>query len=89
MLPDLFTSAQWDALARHFGLSAGERNVARLICRGCSDREVAETMHVSAETVETHVSQLFQKLEIETRVGIPVRLMLAGRRIGCAGAWNR
>lgn len=89
MLPELFTSAQWKTLGGHFGLNASERDVARLLCRECSNKSIAMALDLSDEAVGAAVVMLLAKLDVRSRVGVPVRLMQAGRRIGCAGAWNR
>ncbi|MBC7289907.1 MAG: response regulator transcription factor [Actinotalea sp.] len=48
-------------------LSAGEREVMRLIARGYSYREVASELFISIKTVETHVSAVLRKLQLSSR----------------------
>jgi DNA-binding NarL/FixJ family response regulator len=49
------------------GLSERELDVLRLIVAGNSDREIAETLYISKRTVTTHVSNIFNKLGLNTR----------------------
>jgi len=48
-------------------LSRRENEVAQLIARGQSNREIAEMLVISVNTVETHVKHLFKKLGMGSR----------------------
>jgi len=43
-----------------------ERTVLKLIAEGHSNKEVANLLHISAKTVETHRARLMDKLELRT-----------------------
>lgn len=45
-------------------LSGSEREVLRLLAEGLTDRGIAERLHVSKNTVSTHVSHVFDKLDL-------------------------
>ncbi|TMD03175.1 MAG: response regulator transcription factor [Chloroflexi bacterium] len=48
-------------------LTTREREVLRHIARGYSYKEVAQSLHLSARTVETHVSSVLRKLQLSSR----------------------
>jgi DNA-binding CsgD family transcriptional regulator len=48
-------------------LTPQERNVARLVAAGLTNREIAERLFVTTNTVETHLRHIFQKLEVTSR----------------------
>jgi DNA-binding NarL/FixJ family response regulator len=50
------------------GLSEREIEVLRLVGRGCSNAEIAETLIISHATVKTHVRNLLAKLGLRDRV---------------------
>ncbi|MGC0386063.1 helix-turn-helix transcriptional regulator [Streptomyces sp. SAI-129] len=52
----------WDAL------TASEKKIARLIAQGHTNRSTAELLVVSPHTVNTHLTSVFRKLEINSRV---------------------
>ena len=55
-----------------------EETVADLVADGLSNRDIATRLFVSRRTVETHVSAIYRKLEVGSRVEL-VRLVLAHR----------
>jgi DNA-binding CsgD family transcriptional regulator len=67
------------ATAERFGgLTSRERQVARLIGQGRSNREVADELVISEKTVETHVSNILSKLGQTSRVQIAAWALTAG-----------
>ena len=48
-------------------LSMREREVLLLLSTGATNREIAETLHVSAETVKKHAAALYRKLGVRNR----------------------
>ena len=57
-------------------LTASERRVADLAERGLTNREIAQTLFVTARTVEGHLTSVFRKLQLDSRAGL--RAALAG-----------
>lgn len=48
-------------------LTERETNVIRLVAQGHSNKEIARTMNISAETVKTHLKKIFEKLGVQQR----------------------
>jgi DNA-binding NarL/FixJ family response regulator len=57
-------------------LSASQVAILRLISRGHSNREIAAEVHLSENTVKTHVQEIFRKLGVRNRVEAAI---LAGK----------
>ena len=53
-------------------LTRRERQIARLVAHGRSNREVAEELVVGVRTVETHLEHIFRKLAVKTRTEVAV-----------------
>jgi DNA-binding CsgD family transcriptional regulator len=49
------------------GLSARERQVLQLVARGKTNREIASALFISERTVERHLSNIFNKLDLTSR----------------------
>lgn len=54
-------------VARAGGLTAREREVARLVAEGLSNRQIAERLLLSSRTVENHVHRVLRKLGMASR----------------------
>src|SRR5688572_10542344 len=52
---------------QEFGLTPREHEILELIANGLSNREIAEKLFVSENTVKTHSSRLFDKLSAKRR----------------------
>jgi two-component system response regulator DevR len=64
------------AEGRPAGLNASQVAILRLISRGHSNREIAADVHLSENTVKTHVQEIFRKLGVRNRVEAAI---LAGK----------
>ncbi|MEU8759649.1 AAA family ATPase [Streptomyces sp. NPDC048659] len=53
------------------GLTEAERRVASMAAVGCSNREIAEGLHVTVSTVEQHLTRTYRKLRISRRADLP------------------
>ena len=49
------------------GISSREREVLQLMSEGLSNQEIASQLFVSLNTVKTHVSRLFEKMDVKRR----------------------
>ena len=52
---------------KHLGITKRELEILELIAHGMSNREIAEKLFVSENTVKTHSSRLFDKLSAKRR----------------------
>lgn len=59
---------------QELGLTRREAEVAVQVCKGLSNKEIAMELSISETTVKKHVSNIFEKLEVERRREIGERL---------------
>ena len=85
LLAELFTDSQWSALAEQFGLSRRQLDVARLICRGCTDEAIAVCLDLSGRTVRMHTEGLYRRVNVQSRLGLLVCFVEADRNAGQNG----
>lgn len=55
-------------------LTDREREVAGLVARGCTNKEIAAQLFLSPRTIEDHLSRILRKLGLTSRAGIANRL---------------
>ena len=55
-------------------LTPSERRVAELAAAGLTNREIAQSLFVTARTVEGHLTHVFYKLDVKARTGLPAAL---------------
>jgi len=60
-------------------LTASERRIAELGSQGLTNREIAQTLFVTARTVEGHLTSVFRKLQLDSRSELPAALAEDGR----------
>ena len=53
---------------REYGLSDRELEIARLLCKGKNNNDIASDLFVSPNTVKVHTSNLYRKLGVKNRV---------------------
>jgi DNA-binding CsgD family transcriptional regulator len=82
--PALFTPEEWLSVARLLRLSPRQRAVAELLCAECSQREMAERLGLSLDTIRAHLRALYARLRVRSRVGVVVCLVLAQRELSGA-----
>jgi DNA-binding CsgD family transcriptional regulator len=55
-------------------LTASERRIAELASQGLTNREIAQTLFITARTVEGHLTSVFRKLMLDSRDELPAAL---------------
>ncbi len=54
-------------------LSRREAEILRYICDGCSNKEIADHLCISEQTVKTHCKHLFKKFDVSSRLQLALR----------------
>lgn len=67
-----------EAKVTELGITPRELEILQQIAAGLSTREIANALYVSENTVKTHASRLFGKLEVSRRT----QAVVTGRRLG-------
>ncbi|MBZ6175140.1 helix-turn-helix transcriptional regulator, partial [Streptomyces olivaceus] len=70
--PDVLEETEVDMLA----LSDAERRVAKAAAKGLTNREIAGKLYLTTSTVEQHLTRIYRKLGVSSRVQLQSRLGL-------------
>jgi len=67
-LRTLIQSSGEEARQRKFGLTPRELEIVSAVVAGYSNKEIAEYFKISEDTVKHHLSNIFDKLGVSTRL---------------------
>jgi DNA-binding CsgD family transcriptional regulator len=67
---NLLDDKQWLYVQRCYRLSPRELQVARHICRGFCNEEVAREMQISSGTVKTHLRNIYRRIHVTSKIGM-------------------
>ena len=68
VLADVSASIGVETQSRNFGLTNREIEVITLVTEGCSNREIASRLHITEDTVKRHLTNIFDKVGMSTRL---------------------
>ena len=63
-------------------LTAREKQVVQLVCRGMKNKEIGENLHITPGTVKVHLMHIFEKTGLKDRLALAVH----GRKLAGAEA---
>jgi DNA-binding CsgD family transcriptional regulator len=69
-------SARNDSAAR---LTATEAEIARLVTRGLTNREIGDELGIRPKTVGWHLTRIYRKFGVTSRTQLAVRVATAGQ----------
>ncbi|MEJ2701283.1 MAG: helix-turn-helix transcriptional regulator [Sedimentisphaerales bacterium] len=67
-----FNARQWDYLQRCWHLTPRQVEVARLVCLGHDNEQIATELHIAYNTVRVHIGHICGKVGVHGRVGLIV-----------------
>jgi DNA-binding NarL/FixJ family response regulator len=69
----LLNEKQWSYIQRRYHMSPRELQVARLVCRGLSNGDIANSLKVKPGTVKTHLRSIFNKTRVRNKISMLLR----------------
>lgn len=74
-------ASEWDYVIGELGLSKQQARVVGLLLQGMNDKEIADAMGRKIWTVRTHLTRMFDRLGVQDRVQLVVRVFLTAREL--------
>jgi DNA-binding CsgD family transcriptional regulator len=65
---DLDISPKEEDLKEKYALSDREYEVIELLAKGMTNQTICETLHISVNTVKSHIKRIYKKMEISNRL---------------------
>jgi ATP/maltotriose-dependent transcriptional regulator MalT len=71
----LLNRKQWSYIKRRYWISTRELEVAELVCRGFSNKEIANDLQIELGTVKTHLRNIYRKVYVKNKITLLLRFM--------------
>ena len=71
----LLNEKQWRYVQRRYHISPRELEVAKLICKGFVNGDIADKLNVKPGTVKTHIKSIFGKTRARNKITLLLRFM--------------
>jgi DNA-binding CsgD family transcriptional regulator len=72
---DLLSGKQWQYVKRCYRLSPREIEVARLVCSGFGNDEVAVRLKITGGTVKTHLRNIYRRVRVNNKIELLLRFV--------------
>ncbi len=66
----ILNEKEWSYLQRYYDMSPRELEVAKLVCNGFTNGDIAERLRVKPGTVKTHLRSIFGKTRTRNRISM-------------------
>lgn len=76
---------QWLFIRRRFRMSPRELEVARLVCSGLSNGEIASRLKIKSTTVKTHLRNIYRRVRVQRKLDMFLKFLDHGARYGGVG----
>lgn len=71
----LLDDQQWLYIQRRFQLSPRELQVAKHVCRGFVNEEIAKSLRIRVGTVKTHLRNIYRRIHVTNKIGILLKFL--------------
>jgi LuxR family maltose regulon positive regulatory protein len=71
----LLDEKHWSYIQRRYHISPRELEVAKLVCHGLSNKEIAEALKITQGTVKTHIKNIYRRIRVKNKVALLLRFM--------------
>jgi len=74
-LASLLDERDWGRIRRRYRITNREVEVAKLACRGCSNEDIAELLHIKPGTVKTHLRNIYRRIRVRNKITMLLKLV--------------
>jgi DNA-binding CsgD family transcriptional regulator len=73
--PVLLDEKQWLYIQKRYSMSPRELEVAKLVCQGLTNEDMADKLKVRPGTVKTHLRSIFNKARVRNKISMLLRFV--------------
>lgn len=71
----LLSDQQWGYLQVKYNMTKREMQIAKLVCRGLGNEDIAQSLSIRHGTVKTHIRNLYRKLWVHNKISMLLRFI--------------
>ncbi|MCF7956350.1 MAG: helix-turn-helix transcriptional regulator [Phycisphaerae bacterium] len=71
----LLNDHQWNYLQTKYNMTKREMQIAKLVCRGLGNEDIARSLSIRHGTVKTHIRNLYRKLWVHNKISMLLRFI--------------
>ncbi|MCH7557421.1 MAG: response regulator transcription factor [Planctomycetes bacterium] len=71
----LLNNKEWLYVKKRYSLTPRECQIAKLICRGQRNGNIAKFLHISPGTVKTHTRNIYRKARVKSKIAMLLRFV--------------
>jgi len=60
-------------------MSPRELQVAKLVCQGLRNNDIARNLHITLGTVKTHIRNIYRRVQVESKIAMLLRFVADAR----------
>ena len=72
---ELLNRLQWSYVKKRYHMTPREIQIARLVCQGLGNEEIASKLKIKLGTVKTHIRNLYRKLWVHNKISMLLRFV--------------
>ena len=77
----LLDEKHWSYLQRRYHMSPRELQIAKLICQGFRNDDIAKNLHITLGTVKTHIRNIYRRVQVESKIAMLLRFVADAREL--------
>lgn len=77
----LFNDRHWLYIQRRYHMSPRELQIAKLICQGLRNDDIAKNLHITLGTVKTHIRNIYRRVQVESKIAMLLRFVADAREL--------
>jgi DNA-binding NarL/FixJ family response regulator len=71
----LLSDENWLYIRKQYYMSQRELQVAKLVCQGFNNEEIAGSLKVKQGTIKTHIRNIYRRIRVKNRVEMLLRFV--------------
>ncbi|MBN2020370.1 MAG: helix-turn-helix transcriptional regulator [Sedimentisphaerales bacterium] len=71
----ILDDAQWLFIRKYFRISPRELEVARYVCSGFSNEEIAAKLKIRSATVKTHLRNVYRRIHVQRKLDMLLKFL--------------